>query len=147
MASVTEQFRCVVHDVKLLLLRIAHGENMSQDSHGGSRATNLALVPHLITLGAQLLLDMQASERSTLVAEQTAFVLSPSAAEGDACYHFALGLWLMATGGWHHHWRRAVLAATQRAQAVGRATGTGAVAKRRRSIRYLRASPGGSFRG
>ena len=49
------RFTVVAHDVRLLLLRLAHRESLHGECGGGSRASNLKLVCYLLQLAAHLL--------------------------------------------------------------------------------------------
>lgn len=49
------RFTIIAHDVRLLLLRLAHGEPLHTESGGGSRLSNMLLVCYLMQLGAHFL--------------------------------------------------------------------------------------------
>ena len=44
-------FTTAVHDLRVLLLRIAHNESLSADTRGGGRESNLKFVVPLVQLG------------------------------------------------------------------------------------------------
>eukprot|EP00286_Rhodomonas_abbreviata_P017083 CAMPEP_0181326100 /NCGR_PEP_ID=MMETSP1101-20121128/21300_1 /TAXON_ID=46948 /ORGANISM="Rhodomonas abbreviata, Strain Caron Lab Isolate" /LENGTH=217 /DNA_ID=CAMNT_0023434495 /DNA_START=44 /DNA_END=694 /DNA_ORIENTATION=- len=51
------RFRMVVHDVRLLLLRLASGASFALDSGGGSPLSNVKLLPYLVQMGYYCLGD------------------------------------------------------------------------------------------
>lgn len=45
----------LVQDARLLLLRLAHQENLSVDCGGGAARSNIQLIPYLLQVGASFL--------------------------------------------------------------------------------------------
>jgi hypothetical protein len=55
------RFRMMVHDVRLLLQRLATGSSFSVDSGGGSARSNVKVLPFLVQMGYQCLGDASTS--------------------------------------------------------------------------------------
>ena len=72
--------RLLVHDIKLVLLRLALEESFSVDSHGGGRESNLKMLPYLIQMAA-FLLDARASPQRRVYQRSLAAFVSACAQE------------------------------------------------------------------
>jgi len=72
--------RLLVHDLRLLLLRLALEESFSADSCGGGRESNLKMLPYLVQM-ATFLLDARASPQRRLYQRTLATYVSACTAE------------------------------------------------------------------
>eukprot|EP00960_Hanusia_phi_P031785 749481-Hanusia_phi.AAC.19 len=92
------RFRMVVHDIRLLLLRLATGASFASDSGGGSAMSNVKLVPFLMQMGFHCLGDGASSTWRQISSSLSRYV-SQTSSDGVLSvvdgpdYHLVSTLW------------------------------------------------------
>ena len=64
------RFGQIMHDIRLLMLRIAYKETLWDDTGGGSLSSNLKLLPYQLQLGFFLAREASSSDRSYEITER-----------------------------------------------------------------------------
>lgn len=98
--------RYLMHDLRLLLLRLVNGESYSQDTRGGGKESNFMMIPHVMSMGLYLL-DQSPSVRVALQTALNQATAADMAKWKDLCavadnpsYMLVLSLLLYSNSDW-----------------------------------------------
>jgi len=99
-AGLLSFFSYCAHDLRVLLLRVSFGENLSEDTNGGGLESNLKLVVPWVQMGTYLL-ELDKAQRAT--AEQLVDALCSGADAADATFVSVLCVLLGRHEAWEAH--------------------------------------------